>query len=1618
MSQRPNSNAFGSIPYDADLLGNISQSLKALQGYDIMALELIQNADDAGASRLVINATDEALIIQNDAEFTSCGLQEAKCPWKKNGGPHGRKRECNFHAISLLGSRNKAFAEKQTGRFGIGFVSVYQITDRPQIRSAGIELTLDPLKQLNGFRKYPDVRGTEIYLPWAREHSQLRSELQQSPVPEDISQLASKEIASAISASCLFLRNLQTIRIEQNNRLSTELEIKRDSRGVELRIQPGNRHQRWLVLERDADDLIKRANLLEDYERLREAHRSSLVSVALPMHELSQDGLLYAYLPTTQKSRLPLHINGDFFPHASRQEISLRDKGHESVWNATLLETAAAILEENFLEIRDAVGAERLWAIGSAALETANEIRLESDSPFRHFWHRFLSAAQKSESVKSSKGNWAPPSKMRLSGDLSENESAAISELQDCLVDTSQRKHRNALLSAGARDLNLSRVLEIIEAAEPLSWEKSEQYLPEIWSIIDRMLASADESEVESFQGAKCLLATDLSICAAEELWAPPRSVKPSRVGKLLPSCPLIHDRVSQYENLARHIDPLTLEEFARQLKNELITNSVHADWGEETAKLLYSVLTDLFDRYPDSLVKSTLSDAPFLWTSQGFRAPEKCQLPSDFVDPTGYLAIVDKNLFPKRFEAFLEQMLDMSELDFADFVDQHVEDILEAIENEEVDAPKDVFSNLVREMLRHRRLLSGSSTIEYLRGLACVPVRSGEFKIPSECFFETEFLRGVLGNDPSYWVDTSWLPADSGRAVRDFFESDLGVCSHIPIRIIIQRIEEIAGGGISPSEAIRLETPLIEQIIEQWNSYSDDDREEFAKRLADCEFLPGLIDGEVDERHLYSPGEIYRATRAKGFESQVAVIALTPLRTTRTSAPKVLDALNVPSEPPIEAVVKHLLHCIDTKTPPNDQTYQMLGTYLARVHAGETGYNEEALQELLDHDVVFSGTADGFISTKMVFWERPKIGGQFWFKADDALERHRPLFQYLGIANNPGPTHYANLMKHIAQIDDIDAHCAGIHDEAFATLCTHIGHDEFKDAIAQLREAPSLLSLSGDAVFPDQAYWIDDDEYLRYLDEDQEQSVIRTPDGDPIVLPILFQKLGTPPISGWANLELAGSNNEQLDSDSTALLSRMAPALSWITEDYDAAQTLLDLVDGLEIRLCASLSVHAAFKTTPPSYSKPRDDCQLFFDETKKCLYLVADSIDLRGWGSVCGELFRLVSRRHALSGIKSKAGYAKHLVVCDDLDKAFEELIADGYSESSKPPSSDSGNEIGLTIDEEYIDFEVDAPENIEIFGTHEDDELIQADAQPYKSTNESGPADTPASRHSSSQTVSGDDLEPPEPATANGQLPPQADEQIETTGGYDTSRRASPLATGTENDQSAEASGLLSSRTDAAKIPTATDLQVRRARLRTYVGNSETSTSSNENTANGKVDINAIDSSAIKAVVAYEKDRGWSPVEMAHNNPGFDIRSTSEDGNQRIIEVKGLLSEWNERGVKLSHVQYDMARREQDDYWLYVVEKSTDPNQQKVYAIQNPFKKVDEYYFDNGWSELAEETTSATELNCKVGASVKHHNWGNGIIERIERNVFPLKIVVDFGDQGRKLLPLSKVELLGDG
>ena len=151
-------------------LGFLAQQLGDLAGKTTLANELIQNADDAkddcgrlSTTRITFGVTDSELVVSNDSVF----------------------REIDFRRMQEVssGSKRAESGDRTTGAFGVGFISVYQVTDRPEIHSAGRVWILRPDspedKRIEE-RLNPSItadRGTVFRLPWAFDESSVRKAL-------------------------------------------------------------------------------------------------------------------------------------------------------------------------------------------------------------------------------------------------------------------------------------------------------------------------------------------------------------------------------------------------------------------------------------------------------------------------------------------------------------------------------------------------------------------------------------------------------------------------------------------------------------------------------------------------------------------------------------------------------------------------------------------------------------------------------------------------------------------------------------------------------------------------------------------------------------------------------------------------------------------------------------------------------------------------------------------------------------------------------------------------------------------------------------------------------------------------------------------------------------------------------------------------------------------------------------------------------------------------------------------------------------------------------------------------------------------------------------------------
>ena len=89
---------------------------------------------------------------------------------------------------------------------------------------------------------------------------------------------------------------------------------------------------------------------------------------------------------------------------------------------------------------------------------------------------------------------------------------------------------------------------------------------------------------------------------------------------------------------------------------------------------------------------------------------------------------------------------------------------------------------------------------------------------------------------------------------------------------------------------------------------------------------------------------------------------------------------------------------------------------------------------------------------------------------------------------------------------------------------------------------------------------------------------------------------------------------------------------------------------------------------------------------------------------------------------------------------------------------------------------------------------------------------------------------------------------------------------------------------------------------------------------NTTDKKEDIrDDVEQAAMLYVMKYEKENGRQPVDVSKYNVGWDIESTTTNGDKLLIEVKGLAGTGK---VRMSWNEWQKAHEYGKSYYLYVV------------------------------------------------------------------------------------------------
>jgi len=976
-----------------DYLGNLGAKLRDLRGLSTLAYELIQNADDAtGASWMAFDVRADALILDNDGTFTDCNHQELHaCPWLTNELIAHR---CDFHRFRLVASADKRDESGTTGAFGIGFLSVYQISDNPQLISAGRHWILQEDRAENerilvcpGCDICTDsaLPRTRFIFPWAADpNSPLRRNLRVEAISVETPMELLTELLSALPTAMIFLKKIRKISVKQNGK-----EIKRYECMVEgdsLIIACSGEPDRIWHLEKGKFEQ-KAQELKQRHSGRIEPKRSADVTIAIPDAHLST-GVFCAFLPTQHETSLPFHINADFFPSNDRKGIIL-ESDYQSEWNRAAITASADVLAAAFPRLPFLLGHKKFWAMIEAIHVTSQEAKAGTkERTLSRFWDLLQPRLQGSPIVYTTKSEWQKPSDVLLLLTKDEEEAVPIFEgLNLSLVHPDLRPHFNLLHSSDinvrhpnimdiARALQLAGLTKKIEPRalpEFLSADEHRKLLyRELAVLLDRVRKEEQKSALDALGKCAIAQAADGAFLPCREIF---RANEETQVlfHKILPLLPFLsrdQEQIPIFHSLCPQLTAApaisllatALKDDADEAKTRLTTTNVRKllSWFEDRREEIL--------KSPQS--KQALTRLPIFPCSTGLKPLSELVLPGDFVDPIGLTDIVDLNQLEERKE-FLRD-LGAKELSFNRYVTDFIPKVFADtnVAKEKKRALVSLLATRLGEFRGDKEILHSLSQISIVE---CV---DGQYRKPAETYFGTAIIKNVLGDN----TPVALLLREHLEALKEFYLW-VGVAERPRYEDTLRCIKTIAAK--SPDKNARIWIGVIFQYLGECFIESQED-EQTLLILKSPHWLPA----QNCTNKWFRPTEVFDAFRSYLFESQADFLDIPVAVQNKCS--KFMSWLGIPSEPSAAKIVSHMLYCVQNRIPVNRDIYRVLNDKAE--HPAIESLREKACIILDDNT---------YVRPDQVYWGEHPFG-RYRYRLGTNLRRYSDLFSRLGVRETP----------------------------------------------------------------------------------------------------------------------------------------------------------------------------------------------------------------------------------------------------------------------------------------------------------------------------------------------------------------------------------------------------------------------------------------------------------------------------------------------------------------------------------------------------------------------------------------------------------------------------------------
>ena len=282
--------------------------------------EILQNADDYGAKEVSFKLSETELWIEHDGEpFT----------------------EDNVKAITYFGRSTSKEDLVKTGRFGVGFKSVFNFTATPIIISGCEHFQIYGLYRVKEY-PYPDGfprSRTRIILPFNHE-SENPNYVENPMARADAYSKIEERLTSLNKNTLLFTRNIRKIRWEINDRSGHYLREDDISDSARMTtITDGEHLKKYLVFSR---------------EPIWEGEVHKAVDVAFGIDEKgavvpvpAEEGFLYVLFATEKETHLRFILNGPYRTTPARNSFAVDDS-----FNRHLIKETCDLVEDMLPQIQ------------------------------------------------------------------------------------------------------------------------------------------------------------------------------------------------------------------------------------------------------------------------------------------------------------------------------------------------------------------------------------------------------------------------------------------------------------------------------------------------------------------------------------------------------------------------------------------------------------------------------------------------------------------------------------------------------------------------------------------------------------------------------------------------------------------------------------------------------------------------------------------------------------------------------------------------------------------------------------------------------------------------------------------------------------------------------------------------------------------------------------------------------------------------------------------------------------------------------------------------------------------------------------------------------------------